>query len=239
MEQKAQSWASKQPGQGCSCGRRGDAQGETGKKKSRREDPVPEGQSKQLGARVGKAPSDPEGTDGPRLLLLARGDGRGLAPSAPRVTPSLLPARSGRRVLLTGCRAIDAICLCPGGFLVMEDASINTRESSKRLETEKKKGKKIRRVQEIDATATVTWLLGVRKGLTTGPCSALGNGHPREGAEEHHKTHPAPAQSSSQRCCKAPSLGLRPSRASRCPASPPSLPSVIAAPSLPGAAARS
>lgn len=46
---------------------------------------------------------------------------------------------SHRHVLLTGCRAIGAICLCPGGFLVMGDASINTRESSKCLEIKKKK----------------------------------------------------------------------------------------------------
>lgn len=100
-----------------------------------------EGQSKQHKARVGKAPSELRGTNRPRLLQ-AWGDGRGPAPSAPRVTPSLLRVLSGRHVLLTACRAIDAICHCPGGFLVMEDASINTRESRKCLEIKKNKIKK-------------------------------------------------------------------------------------------------
>lgn len=128
MGQKTHTWAGKQPSQG-------DVTGEKGKTgRNCREDTVPEGKSKQRQVRVGKDQSEPGGTDRPRLLL-ARGDGRGLAPSAPRVTLSLLPVLSGRHVLLTGCRAIDAICLCPGGFLVMEDASINTRESSKCLET--------------------------------------------------------------------------------------------------------
>lgn len=100
-----------------------------------------EGQSKQHKARVGKVPSELRGTNWPRLLQ-AWGDGRGPAPSAPRVTPSLLRVLSGRHVLLTACRAIDAICHCPGGFLVMEDASINTRESRKCLEIKKNKIKK-------------------------------------------------------------------------------------------------
>lgn len=97
------------------------------------------GESKQRKARVGTDPSELSGTNRLRLLL-AKGDGRGLSPSAPGVTPSLLPVLSGRHVLLTGCRAIDAVCLCPGGFLVMEDASINTRESSKSLEIKKSGG---------------------------------------------------------------------------------------------------
>ena len=100
--------------------------------RNRREEAAPEGQSKQHEARMGKTPSEPGGMDWLGLLL-ARGDGRGLAPSAPRVPPSLLPG------LLTGCRAIDTICLCPRGILVMEDASINTRGSSKCLKRKKKK----------------------------------------------------------------------------------------------------
>ena len=64
MEQKAQSWASKEPSQGCSCARRGDGTGEKGKmERNCREDTVPEGQSKQHKARVGKAPSEPRGTN--------------------------------------------------------------------------------------------------------------------------------------------------------------------------------